>query len=706
MNDESIQMPIISNVIETTIETNAIESENEIKTQTISHQINESSDNYMDVINSVAINCDQEIEYNVKNNKLIDNLDIDLCHKEFLNEIKFNSTNDLNSIQNSNEIKIELESNANISLLDLNSCLNNNNNNINQIKQKRKRINIEKSFSPNLNSNINSCQPKNVSKKNKSPDEKSKTIMKVKLNFELPKNLSSNSINDNCISPTDMTNECQSNDIYSDKTSVEMINNNDIDSKIKKYKIKQNQNQSKRRERPKNKGLNNLINSFDSNPFVRPNPFENSFQDFLKNSGANVSDNKEETLSIPQIKLKSQIVGRKVLKKSCGIKIASILKNGSYLGPFQSFVERQTSTTSTGLLFTNNKQQIKYFPKKKSDSRILAEKAVKKSRQRKSAKPLVVKNLSEQKSFIEFCCKKFPPIKEGVPFIQDRSCKDFETKISLCLDCEVSKKVKDDSQFCRFFQYRTLIENNNTLSVYAFAEPGQATEEDSKIWLPRVTFPHTLDEKTAQILLIYVAKHFCKMHREENEVTRNAISLTWKKPVKGIRELCDVCQTTIFNTHWVCPTCGYAVCIDCYKLRLNDRSIICIAKRNHDEFGWLLCSCKEKHDIKKFHLALFMTQSVFGLVNNVLHTICSQFLIIGNCDCGKLMGNCFDVESSAKSSYNFLHQRYHFVPHEWFCDNRLLVLKDPKCVDNLNLFQLHWIYGEVSLTRNHYIERI
>jgi hypothetical protein len=697
MNDKSIQMPIISNIIET----NAIESENETKSQTISHKINESFDNYMDVINSVAINCDQEIEYNVRNdNKLIDNLDTHYYHKKCLNKIKLSSTNHLNNTQNSYEIKSEFEPN-------LNSCLNNSNNN-NQIKQKRKR-DIEKSFSSNLNSNINSCQPKNVLKKSKSPDEKSKTIMKVKLNFELPKNLSSNSDNDNGISPTDMTNNCESNGINSDKISVETINDNGIDSNMKKCKIKENQSQSKRRERPKlakKKGLNNLINSFNSNPFVRPNPFENSFQDFLKNSGANVTDNKEEILSIPQIKLKSQILGRKVFKKSRGIKIGSILRNGSYLGSFQSFVERRKSTTNTSLLFTNNKKNIKYFPKKKSDSRILAEKAVKKSRQRKSAKPLIVKNLSEQKSFIEFCCKKYPPIKEGVPFIQDRSCKDFETKISFCLDCEVSKKVKDDSQFCRFFQYRTLIENNKTLSVYAFAEPGQATKEDSKIWLPGVTFPQTLDEKTAQILLIYVAKHFCKMHREENEVTRNAISLTWKKPVKGIRELCDVCQTTIFNTHWVCPTCGYAVCIDCYKFRSNDRLIASIAKRNHDEFGWLLCSYKEKHDINKFHLALFMTQSVFGSVNNVLHTVCSQFLIIGNCDCGKLMGNCFDIESSAKSSYDFLHQRYRSVPHEWFCDNRLLVLKDPKCVDNLNLFQLHWIYGEVSLTRNHYIERI
>lgn len=33
--------------------------------------------------------------------------------------------------------------------------------------------------------------------------------------------------------------------------------------------------------------------------------------------------------------------------------------------------------------------------------------------------------------------------------------------------------------------------------------------------------------------------------------------------------MCDVCETTLFNIHWVCRKCGFGVCLDCYRLRKN-----------------------------------------------------------------------------------------------------------------------------------------
>jgi lysine-specific demethylase 3 len=41
-------------------------------------------------------------------------------------------------------------------------------------------------------------------------------------------------------------------------------------------------------------------------------------------------------------------------------------------------------------------------------------------------------------------------------------------------------------------------------------------------------------------------------------------SVIWKRPLRGVRELCDLCCTTLFNVHWICPRCGYAVCMDCF----------------------------------------------------------------------------------------------------------------------------------------------
>jgi hypothetical protein len=40
----------------------------------------------------------------------------------------------------------------------------------------------------------------------------------------------------------------------------------------------------------------------------------------------------------------------------------------------------------------------------------------------------------------------------------------------------------------------------------------------------------------------------------------------WKRVVKGVREMCDLCDTTLFNYHWTCGKCGFVVCIDCYEV--------------------------------------------------------------------------------------------------------------------------------------------
>lgn len=46
-------------------------------------------------------------------------------------------------------------------------------------------------------------------------------------------------------------------------------------------------------------------------------------------------------------------------------------------------------------------------------------------------------------------------------------------------------------------------------------------------------------------------------------VSGSASAVAWKRPVKGVREMCDVCETTMFNAHWVCAKCGYSVCTQC-----------------------------------------------------------------------------------------------------------------------------------------------
>lgn len=51
-------------------------------------------------------------------------------------------------------------------------------------------------------------------------------------------------------------------------------------------------------------------------------------------------------------------------------------------------------------------------------------------------------------------------------------------------------------------------------------------------------------------------------------------AVSWKRTFVGIRELCDICATTIFNVHWFCEYCGFVVCIDCHRLRSESQFFI------------------------------------------------------------------------------------------------------------------------------------
>lgn len=109
------------------------------------------------------------------------------------------------------------------------------------------------------------------------------------------------------------------------------------------------------------------------------------------------------------------------------------------------------------------------------------------------------------------------------------------------------------------------------------------------MWLPNTdTPPSDLDLDTSRFLLTQVGDHFCdllvqekeahdehmadgksrKLHLLNREESLNFLDkvVAWKRVVQGVREMCDVCETTLFNYHWACGKCGFVVCLDCYKV--------------------------------------------------------------------------------------------------------------------------------------------
>lgn len=66
--------------------------------------------------------------------------------------------------------------------------------------------------------------------------------------------------------------------------------------------------------------------------------------------------------------------------------------------------------------------------------------------------------------------------------------------------------------------------------------------------------------------------------------------VAWKRVLPGVRELCDVCETTLFNYHWACRKCGFVVCIDCYKVKIFPSDVTVSFERHFSSFFFFLLS--------------------------------------------------------------------------------------------------------------------
>ena len=94
-------------------------------------------------------------------------------------------------------------------------------------------------------------------------------------------------------------------------------------------------------------------------------------------------------------------------------------------------------------------------------------------------------------------------------------------------------------------------------------------------------YPYFVNKEKAKFILGLIGDQFCDMVLTEQKLHLEAQfmenkTLAWKPAVKGVREMCDVCKTTIFDHHWICGHCGVFVCLDCYQVRCQHRLLICL----------------------------------------------------------------------------------------------------------------------------------
>uniref|UniRef100_A0A8C9ERQ4 Lysine-specific demethylase n=1 Tax=Pavo cristatus TaxID=9049 RepID=A0A8C9ERQ4_PAVCR len=222
----------------------------------------------------------------------------------------------------------------------------------------------------------------------------------------------------------------------------------------------------------------------------------------------------------------------------------------------------------------------------------------------------------------------------GEAFVQDGSCNNIAPHLHKCRECRLdsyrkNKDQKDSTVFCRFFHFRRLQFNKHgILREEGFLTPNKYDPEAISLWLPLSKNVVGLDLDTAKYILANIGDHFCQLVISEKEVMSTIEphrQVAWKRAVRGVREMCDVCDTTIFNLHWVCSKCGFGVCVDCYRMRKKDD--------DSDTFSWFKCVKGQEHEPEN----LMPTQIIPGRalydVGDIVHSVRTKWGIKANCPC-------------------------------------------------------------------------
>lgn len=246
------------------------------------------------------------------------------------------------------------------------------------------------------------------------------------------------------------------------------------------------------------------------------------------------------------------------------------------------------------------------------------------------------------------------------PFLQMKVCSSIAPKLTKCIECQEEcdrngKKDKNESRFCRFFEFRKLkFGKSGVVYDSGFSEPNDAKDSDLDLWLPPPGGCIDLQPKTAQFMLELIGGPFCTLFNQEQQAMDmhlgEANKTAWKKPVRGVREMCDVCDTTLFNIHWVCKQCGFVVCIDCYKYRKekdqrkkrtgdneadldqsdddddDDQENEDEDNLDKDKGGWLMCKGGKEgkdtpHSQEKLIMAQIIAKEALSDVHQLLHEI-------------------------------------------------------------------------------------
>ncbi|KAK2904059.1 lysine-specific demethylase 3B isoform X2 [Channa argus] len=237
----------------------------------------------------------------------------------------------------------------------------------------------------------------------------------------------------------------------------------------------------------------------------------------------------------------------------------------------------------------------------------------------------------------------------GESFLQDGSCINVAPHLHKCRECRLERYRKyrntdedsddedDPNVACRFFHFRRLaFTRKGVLRVEGFLSPQQSDSMAMSLWLPAPAVQEGLDLDTSKYILANVGDQFCQLVMSEKEammMVEPHQKVAWKRAVRGVREMCDVCETTLFNIHWVCRKCGFGVCLDCYRLRRN-RPREDVDEAPEDEvFSWLKCAKGQPHEPQNLMPTQIIPGTALYNIGDMVHSARGKWGIKANCPC-------------------------------------------------------------------------
>ncbi|KAL7990367.1 hypothetical protein Chor_013797 [Crotalus horridus] len=202
----------------------------------------------------------------------------------------------------------------------------------------------------------------------------------------------------------------------------------------------------------------------------------------------------------------------------------------------------------------------------------------------------------------------------GESFLQDDSCYEIGPNLQKCRECRLIRSKKSEESalspvFCRFYYFRRLsFSKNGVVRIDGFSSPDQYDDEAMNLWTHESYEDDEMDVETCKYILEHIGDKFCQLVTSEKTAmswVKKDAKIAWKRAVRGVREMCDACEATLFNIHWVCQKCGFVVCLDCYKAKERKSS------RDKELYAWMKCVKGQPHD----HKHLMPTQIIPGSEN-------------------------------------------------------------------------------------------